>query len=145
MPDFSRSNLQINEIASHDYVVRARMNAQAGDVTIALSMDFGTRREKIIRECAGRSYICARLMSDSLKTARSLLRKLRTDKAKTLNVTGDTLATLANHNLTQEQANEYVYRILSSVHQVHPIQRILSSGSTGVDLAATLSGMVTGH
>lgn len=144
MSNFAKSKLQVNEINSHDYAVRARMNAQAGDVTIALSLNFNTPRERIVKETAGRSYMSAPLMSDSLKTSRSLLRKLRAGDARILNVTGDTISILANHNFTQEQTNEYVYTILSSVHKVHPLQKILSSGSTGVDLAAAVSGMVLG-
>jgi hypothetical protein len=144
MSNFGKSKLLVNSVESHDYAVRARINAQAGDVTIALSVNSNTPREKIVKETAGKSYISAPFMSDSLKVSRLLLRKLRSNNAKALNITGDTISILANHNFTQEQTNEYVYSILSSVHKIHPIQKILSSGSSGVDLAAAISGIVLG-
>ncbi|RJX30727.1 MAG: hypothetical protein C4516_08180 [Oxalobacter sp.] len=136
--------MQINEVGSHDYAVRAKLNAQSGDVTLAMSLDFNTPREKIVKEVAGKRYMGALLTSDAIKTSRLLLRKLRADGAKTLNVTGNSISTLVIHNLTQEKANEQVYAVLSPVHKLYPIRKIFSGGSSGVDLAAAVCGMVLG-
>lgn len=144
MAKAEKSKLQIDEVKSHDYGVRARLNAKSGDVTIALSLDFTTPREKIVKEVAGKRYIGALLTSDVSKTSRLLLRKLRADNAKSLNVTGNSISTLLSHDITQDKANAYVYDILSMVHKLYPIRKIISGGSSGVDLAAAISGFVLG-
>ncbi len=144
MSKSDKSRLQVNGVKSHDYAVRAKLNAQTGDVTVALSLDFNTPREKMVKEVAGKRYMGARLTSDVLKTSRLLLRKLRADGAKSLNVTGNSISTLVSQNMTQEKTNEQVYAVLSSVHKLYPIRKILSGGSSGVDLAGAVCGMVLG-
>jgi hypothetical protein len=144
MSKLNKSKLQINEVVSHDYAVRAKLNAQSGDVTIALALDFNTPREKIVREVAGKRYMGALLTSDALKTSRLLLSKLRAANAKNLNVTGNSISTLLSQNFTQEKANEHVYAVLSMVHKLYPIRKIFSGGGSGVDLAGAICGLVLG-
>jgi hypothetical protein len=144
MAKSEKSKLQVNEVDSHDYTVRAKINAQSGDMTIALSLDFKTPREKIVKEIAGKRYMGVLLTSDAMKTSRLLLTKLKAAGAKNINITGNSISTLLTHDITQEKANEQVYAILSMVHKLYPIRKIYSGGSSGVDLAGAISGVVLG-
>jgi hypothetical protein len=138
--------LTILEHTSSSYGPRTYANAAKGDVTIAIAVDYNTAGEKLTHKAAGDKYLKLDPLEASIVNARNLwLRLARLGKdAPVINVAGNGIYTLSKRKTCQEEANLYVYSVLSKVHEHWPIGEIVSGGQTGVDLAGGVAGYVLG-
>ena len=131
---------------SDSYVPRTWHNASSGDVTLALAVDLTTAGEKLTHKAAGNKYIGFQLSDDTktLYLARQLYKKMKATNAKTLNVAGNGIYTLAEHGCSQDFINLFVYEVISKVHEYHKIEKIFTGGQTGVDMAGAITGIKLG-
>ncbi|WP_425953151.1 hypothetical protein [Ralstonia pseudosolanacearum] len=138
--------LTIAQHPSAKYAPRTFHNAKSADLTVAFAVDFNTRGEQLTKEAAGGGdrYLALSLPGDALKDARVLFAALRRVNAKVLNVAGNGIYTLRPRGVSQEECNRHVYEILKKVHAHWPIERIVSGGQTGIDLAGGVAGFALG-
>lgn len=140
------TNLIVNEHKTVNYKDRTIYNASSSDVTLALATDLSTRGEQLTKRVAGHKYIGFELVDDipTLFIARQLFKKLKTDNARTLNIAGNGIYTLAEYGCSQEFINQFVYEIISQTHYFYPIDKIYTGGQTGVDLAGAIAAVKLG-
>lgn len=134
-------SLEIVEHKSSSYGPRTYHNAASADVTIAIAVDYSTAGEKCTHKAAGDKYL--RLQHSAyanIDLARILYLHMRKHNCKSINVAGNGIYTLSKSGLTQASINQDVYEILSTVHKHWPIEKIVSGGQTGVDLAGGVAG-----
>lgn len=129
------SNLIVREHSSSKYSPRTYYNAKSADLTVAFATDFHTAGEKCTKNAAGDKYLSLDLNLNELETARSLYKAMVCTNAKTLNIAGNGIYTLAKSQITQRCIDNYVYFVLAKVIQYLPIHKIYTGGQTGVDLA----------
>lgn len=132
--------LKILEHSSTSYAPRTYANAASADVTIALAVDYSTAGEKLTKKAAGDKYIALPLEDVWISQGRRLYRYMKFNNCKTINVAGNGIYTLVKHGWTQESINEYVFQILDNIHRYIGIDKIVSGGQTGVDLAGGVAG-----
>lgn len=139
-------NLTLVAHKSESYVPRTWHNASSGDVTLALAVDLTTAGERLTHKASGDKYIGFQLNDDSktLDLARQLYKKMKSTNAKTLNVAGNGIYTLAEHGCSQDFINLFVYEVISKVHEYHKIEKIFTGGQTGVDMAGAITGIKLG-
>ncbi|HGO9799636.1 TPA: hypothetical protein ACLEB8_004824 [Pseudomonas aeruginosa] len=136
--------LRIEQHESNRYPPRTWVNATSADLTVAIAVDFTTKGEQLTKRAAGDSFIALPLQGDPIEAARSLWKALRQRDARTLNIAGNGISTMAKHGWTQEQINAWVYQVISTVHQHHPISFIRSGGQTGADVAGLVAAYALG-
>lgn len=129
------------EHKSSNYSPRTYHNASQG-VTLAIATDFTTAGEKLTHKASNGKIVQIDYFNtlDKLYPARSVYSLLKKNNCHILNIAGNGIYTLQKKGVTQEQVNQYVFDIVSLVHHHWPIERIVSGGQTGMDLA----GLVTG-
>lgn len=127
--------LEVLEHPSPNYSPRTWVNARAADLTVAFAVDFTTAGEKLTHKAAGDRYVGIDLATEPIQAARVLYRAMRAHGAKTLNVAGNGIYTLAKHGWTQVRVDTYVFNVLAKVHEHWPIKHVRSGGQTGVDMA----------
>lgn len=131
--------LEIKETYTRGYTERTKYNAVSASVTIAMAFDMSTPGEKATRFLSGERYIGVTLNKDldigAEKACNLLLRKLHDVSGDTVNIAGNGIYTCKKYGVSQEQINQLVFDILSSVHSLHPIKKIYSGGQTGLDIA----------
>lgn len=139
-------NLIVKEHKSESYAPRTYHNANTGDVTLALAVDLTTRGELLTKKAAGEKYIGFQLKEDTttIEIARALYKKMRDSQAKTLNIAGNGIYTLAEHGCDQAFINQFTYEIIAQVHHFYPIEKIVTGGQTGVDIAGAVAGYALG-
>lgn len=141
------SILIINEHKSSSYAPRTYVNAAAGDVTIALAVDHNTAGEKCTHKAvaAAKSHIL-KLAPDrkSIENARAVYHFFKHHNAKTINIAGNGIYTWGKKDWTQEQINLYLYNMLKLVHTHWPIEKIVSGGQTGTDIAGAVVAVKLG-
>lgn len=130
----------IQEHQSQKYTPRTYFNAHSGDVTIAMAVDLTTAGEKLTHKAAGEKYIGFLLTEDTeaIDVARQLYRFMKQKNAKTLNIAGNGIYTLAKHGCDQAHINSFVCDVIEKVHTYWPIEKIFTGGQTGVDLAGAV-------
>lgn len=131
----------VQEHKSEKYTPRTYFNAHSGDVTIALAVDLTTAGEKLTHKAAGEKYIGFHLTDDTMAidVARALYKFMKQRNAKTLNIAGNGIYTLAKHGCDQHHINSFVLSVVEKVHQYWPIEKIFTGGQTGVDLAGAVA------
>lgn len=127
--------LEVLEHAAPTYSPRTYANARVADLTVAFAVDFGTAGERLTHKAAGERYVGIPLDVEPLAAARMLYSAMKMRRAASLNIAGNGIYTLARHDWSQEKINQYVYDVLSKVHEHWTIQTVRSGGQTGVDLA----------
>ncbi len=134
-------NFILQEHKSDKYGPRTYHNANSADLTVAFAVDLHTAGEVLTHKAAGDRYIGFQLTDEttSLELARQLYRKMKSMNAKSLNIAGNGIYTLSKHNCSQQFINEFVYDVLSRVHEHLPIEKIVSGGQTGVDIAGAVA------
>jgi hypothetical protein len=130
--------LTIIQHSSPNYPPRTYFNATNSDITLAFAIDFSTAGEKLTKRAAGERYFAASLLDDPIETARTIYRELRRREARTVNIAGNGIYTMAKHGWTQEAINAHLYDIFSPVHSHWQITKILSGGQTGIDIAGII-------
>lgn len=140
-PPPSVADLTLLEHPSTNYAPRTGENAHKADATVAFAIDFHTAGEKLTARIARNKYIGILLMSDVGDAAQALLKHLRRTNARSLNVAGNGIYTLARNQVTQAHCNQWVYDVLKQVHDQHPLSHIRSGGQTGVDTAGLVAAL----
>jgi|SRR6185312_267884 len=136
--------LTIVEHHSSSYGPRTFHNAKAADLTVAIAVDYSTFGEKLTMKAAGSHFIACPFKTDALTNARELYKSLYRWRASVLNVAGNGMSTFVKHDVTQEQVNQYIFDILSTVHKHYPLAGIVSGGQTGADIAGAAVGYKLG-
>ncbi len=131
--------LQVLEHREHGYAPRTRLNARSADLTVAFALDFSTPGERLTHKAAGERYRAIDLALPAVDAARLLYAAARKHQAKTVNVAGNGIYTLAQHGWTQERANAHLVDVLGLVHQHWGIERVISGGQTGIDIAGIVA------
>lgn len=139
--------IEILEHKSSSYAPRTWANAAEADVTIALAVDYNTAGERLTHKAAGKRYLALPLDEAWIVNARKLYHRLTalgiTNKA-TVNVAGNGIYTLVKAGWSQDEINDYIWRLLAQVHEYFHIDRIISGGQTGVDIAGGWSAVKLG-
>lgn len=138
-------SLIIKEHKSASYAPRTYHNASQG-VTLAIAVDFTTAGEKLTHKAANGKIVQVDWFNtlDKLYPARVLYSMLKKHNCHIVNVAGNGIYTLSKHGVTQGEANQYVFDILSLVHHHWPITQIVSGGQTGMDIAGLVAGVALG-
>lgn len=126
------------------YPPRTRHNAKTSDVTVAFAEDYESHGEQLTIKEAGNKYFPIPLSTDTLAAARLLFAKCREKKCKILNIAGNGIYSLDKHGWTQEKLNRWMYDVLKLVHTHYPLEKVISGGQTGVDMAGCIAAEVLG-
>lgn len=155
--------MQIIEHTSTSYKPRTVHNAHTADLTVAFAEDFNSAGERLTKKEAGERYVAIHLSTDPLVAARMLFAACRKHNVSTLNVAGNGIYSLsgvwANDNRpdkfkaldeeglvneSQVSLNQWVYLVISKVHEFWPITNLISGGQTGADWAGGIAGEAIG-
>lgn len=137
--------LTIQEHSSPKYSPRTYANAKIADLTVAFAVDFNTAGEKCTHKAAGDRYVSIDILRASpVEAARVLWKHCRRWEVQTLNIAGNGIYTLANHDWTQDRINQYVYDVLAILTKYLPILKIVSGAQTGVDIAGLVAAYKLG-
>ena len=138
--------VEIREHSSPKYTPRTYFNAKTADVTLAIAVDLSTAGEKCTHKAAGDKYIGFQIDKDTdyLEVARGLYKFMKARQAKTLNVAGNGIYTLAKYGINQEWINRFVCNVIAKVDEFNPIETIYSGGQTGVDMAGAVAANIVG-
>lgn len=133
--------LTVVEHTSSSYAPRTYHNASQG-CTLAVATDFTTAGEKLTHKAAKGKIVQIDYFNtlDKLYPARAVYSMLKKNGCRVLNSAGNGIYTLQKKGVTQEQANQYVFDIISLVHHHWPIDKIVSGGQTGMDIAGLVAG-----
>jgi hypothetical protein len=107
-------------------------------------VDYETAGEKLTHKAAIGKYLKLPLSEDYLHLSRVLYGHMRQRGARSINVAGNGIYTLNKYGWTQEKVNRIVYDILNLVNQYWKIEKIVSGGQTGVDLAGGVAAYKLG-
>ncbi len=137
--------LVIQEHSSPKYSPRTFANAKVADLTVAFAVEFCTAGEKCTHKAAGDRYVSIDILRSSpIEAARVLWKHCNRWEVQTLNIAGNGIYTLANHEWSQERINQYVYDVLAILTKYLPIFKIVSGGQTGVDIAGLVAAYKLG-
>lgn len=64
--------------------------------------------------------------------------------AKVLNIAGNGIYTLKEHDISQQDCNILLYKILLQVTMYYPIEKVISGGQTGIDWAGLVAATALG-
>jgi hypothetical protein len=134
--------LTINEHPAPGYSARTQFNVRSAHLTVAIAVRFDTAGESLTRRLARDRYLAISLADPAAFAAPTLAASMREHKASVLNVAGNGIYTLSQHGWTQNDINERVLSILRPVRD--QLERIVTGGQTGVDLAGAVAGVVLG-
>lgn len=132
--------LIVREHSSKFYGPRTWANAADADVTIAIAVDYNTTGERLTHKAAGDKYLALPLKDDWIVNARRLYTFMKVRNAHGINVAGNGIYTLSKHGYTQAAVNALVFSMLETVSQHLKIDKIVSGGQTGIDLAGGYAG-----
>lgn len=133
--------LEILEHGSSTYPPRTYQNAKAADVTIAFAVEFSTAGERLTHKAAGDKYLAIPLSTNAHIAAKTIYKEIRLRNARVLNIAGNGIYTLKKYGYTQERINQYVYDVLKPITTHLQLDRIISGGQTGIDLAGLVAAM----
>jgi hypothetical protein len=136
--------LTVEEHSSSSYSPRTYANAKGADLTVAFAVDFSTAGERLTHKAAGDRYLGIALEGCPIVAARRLFAELRARNAKTLNVAGNGIYTLAKAGWSQEQVNAWVFEALAKIAEHWPLTLVRSGGQTGVDIAGVAAAHALG-
>lgn len=135
------SSLTVVESKASGYRQRTIHNTSSAGLTAAFAVNFETAGERLTRSAAGANYVAIPLSEGTLTSARLLYRALKHFDSHSLNVAGNGLHTLTKRNWDQAGINAHLFEILSTVHKHWPLEKIVSGGQTGADLAGLVCAM----
>lgn len=136
--------IKIIEDKSSSYSPRTYANAKSAQLTVAFAEDFTTAGEKCTHKAAGDAYVSIALMEAPIIAARALYKALRDKDVKVLNVAGNGIYTLNKFGWTQEKLNAHIFQILSKVTEHWKLDKVVSGGQTGVDMAGVIAAHALG-
>lgn len=140
---------------SSSYAPRTYHNAAQG-VTLAIAADHNTAGERLTQKAAAKNGI-VQVHADRfydvqgvdgsphwLLASRSLYSKLVKSNCRTVNVAGNGIYTLSKYGITQVMMNDMVRQILFQVDQHWKLDKVVSGGQTGADLAGLVAAAKIG-
>jgi hypothetical protein len=133
--------LTLLEDSSPEYKPRTLRNARDADVTVAFAVDFGTHGEKLTRKAAGPRYVPVAFGIDVAEAASKLMDFVQQRRGRTLNVAGNGIYTLKEHNVSQDFANQWVFEVLRLVARDNSLSYVRSGGQTGIDTAGLVAAL----
>jgi hypothetical protein len=114
-------------------------------VTAAIALDYTTAGERLTKSAAGPKYFAVTPdMENPARRLAEFIRLRREGQAVTLNVAGNSMNTFSKHGWTQQMVNQIVYDILKQTHAFYPIDKIISGGQSGVDIAGIAAAVKLG-
>lgn len=131
--------LTILEHKNTSYAPRTFHNAVTSDLTIAVAVNYYTGGEKLTHKAAGDKFLALPFHEPMIDNARKLFIECRNRNVKVLNVAGNGIASYAKEGITREQVNQYIYDILALVTRSWPLEKIISGGQTGADIAGIIA------
>jgi hypothetical protein len=135
--------LMVKETKSSKYPPRTFYNANNSDLTVAFAVDLNTLGEQLTKKAAGPNKYIGISLSQPLNI--NLLYDIIGDKnAKILNIAGNSIHTLNKYGISQDQINMYILNIIQQIHNMYQINKILTGGQSGVDLAGAVAGYKCG-
>lgn len=137
------SLIELNEHKSSSYAPRTYHNAAQG-VTLAIAIDFNTAGEKLTHKASNGKIVQAHYDDDWKDTARKLYTKLKKENCHVVNVAGNGIYTLQKYSITQDDINLHIYKILNIVNQHWKIDKVVSGGQTGADIAGLVAAYTIG-
>lgn len=133
--------IELLEHTSSHYGPRTWHNAAQG-VTLAFAADHTTAGERLTTKAAaskGIVHIDALAGAGELhRGAQRLYKKLRDTDCRVLNVAGNGIYTFAKYGWTQQLVNAMMAYVIETVHQHWRIDKIVSGGQTGADIAGLI-------
>jgi hypothetical protein len=138
--------IKIREHKSSSYAPRTYHNASQG-VTLAIAADFTTAGEKLTTKAAAGKIVhidAKNFAEEWLAGARQLFAMLRKHDSRVVNVAGNGIYTLTKYEITQVMMNDYVRRVLHQVDQHWKLDKVVSGGQTGADLAGLIAAAKIG-
>jgi hypothetical protein len=157
--------MKIVEHESAQYKPRTVHNAHTADLTVAFAEDFNSAGERLTKREAGDRYVAIHLSTDPLLAARMLYAACKKHNVSTLNVAGNGIYSLSGAwtqgqlsdkqkfeyldegsliNEFQVSLNQWVYMVISKVHEFWPLTNLISGGQTGADWAGGIAGEAIG-
>lgn len=136
--------LRLEAHEAYSYVPRTGENARGADVTVAFAVDFTTAGERLTKREAGERFVAIPYGEAPESAADTLVKVLSARKGNSLNVAGNGVYTLAAQGVTQSQANQWVFEVLSRVHARSPLSSVRSGGQTGIDQAGLVAALALG-
>lgn len=134
----------VSEHPSPTYPPRTAENAKGADLTVAFAVDFSTGGERLTHRLAGENYVGCPIRWPEVDCARKLFSAMRQRNARSLNVAGNGMYSMAVHGFTQEDVDAYIFAVLSKVHEHWPIAKVISGGQTGADIAGLSAAAALG-
>jgi hypothetical protein len=131
---------------SSSYAPRTYHNASQG-VTLAIAADHNTAGERLTQKAANGkiAFIDATQFKDQwLDCARQLYVQLKRNDCRVVNVAGNGIYTLAKYDITQVMMNDMVRQILFQVDQFWKLDKVVSGGQSGADLAGLIAAAKIG-
>lgn len=138
--------IYINQHTSAQYGPRTKHNADQG-VTVAIAVDHTTAGERLTQKYAAHRIIKItpeQFAANPVKCKMSIATKMAICKTKVLNIAGNGIYTWSKHGYDQYDVNELVYKLLEGVNLLQPIEKIVSGGQSGTDLAGLIAGAKLG-
>ena len=135
--------LTIIEHKSSSYAPRTYHNASQG-VTLAVAVDFNTAGERLTHKASNGKIVQVQWGTDYDSAARELYKMLRKHQCHVLNIAGNSIATLSKHGVSQIEANQFIYDVVKLVNTHWKLDRIVSGGQTGMDVAGLVTGVALG-
>jgi hypothetical protein len=139
-----RAALELLAHSSGSYVPRTGENARSADVTVAVASNFETGGERLTARVAGSRYVAIPYGTPVQQAAERLSGFLLRQEAKSLNVAGNGIYTLAGKGVSQAEANQYIYDVLRRVMDTAPLDHVRSGGQTGIDTAGLVAAYALG-
>lgn len=139
-------HLKIVEHKSSSYGPRTYHNAAVADLTIAFAVDFTTAGERLTKKAAGEKLVEISFAENTsvINDARKIWRRVDEIDVQAVNVAGNGIYTFHKHGFRQEWLNSYIYEVLKLVCAHSGINKIVSGGQTGADLAGGVAGAALG-
>lgn len=140
--------LVIQEHQSSRYPPRTKYNATSADLTVALAVNPNTGGERLTKSLAGDEYEFISLvgLTDGIlfATADKISQFFQDTYGDTINIAGNGIYTLCEHNISQSDINWIVFKLLSRIHAKVKLERVYTGGQTGADIAGAVAAHALG-
>lgn len=144
--------IKIVQHNSPSYAPRTYVNAESADLTLAFAIDYHTAGERLTMKAAGtRRFLMLPLEIDGQEFdvelhVDSIIKKARQNGHKeiSVNIAGNGAYTLTSFKWEQDRVNRYITSVLNAVNEIIPINKIVSGGQTGADIAGAVAARVLG-
>lgn len=138
--------IELLQHKSASYSPRTWHNAAQG-VTLAIAADFTTAGERLTTKAANGMIVhldAKDFANQWLPAARKLYKMLHDNDIRVVNVAGNGIYTLSKHGITQVTMNDMVRQVLHKVDTHWALEKVVSGGQTGADLAGLIAAAKIG-